>query len=115
MSTPTLSTHQAARMLGLTPQCIGLRIRKGDLPAERDETGRYRIPEAVVVGLTRKTGSLALRRTHTLAEASTILGIGAVEIKGLIDQGHMPAITLPTGRILVESAEIEKLLTKYRS
>ena len=49
MDTPQLlTTTQVARILGLTPQAIGYRARKGTMPATRNEQGDWRFELSTV-------------------------------------------------------------------
>lgn len=49
----TLSTVEAATMLGLTRHCIRLWCESGRIDATKDDTGCYRIPEAAVEWIDR--------------------------------------------------------------
>jgi len=114
MSAATLSTVEAATMLGRTRHCIRLWCESGKLLAKKDDFGCYRIPEAEVLKLTVRTRSLAVRKTHTLAEAAAMLGIPKNEVQQLCDRRHLCYLKLPTGRVLIEASEIERFIARYR-
>jgi len=116
MNTATLSTVEAATMLGRTRHCIRLWCESGEIECTKDPiTGCYRIPEAAVLQLATRTKSIAHRKAHTLSEASALLGIPKDEVLQLCEARHLAYIKLPTKRILIEAAEIDRLLARYRN
>jgi len=114
MNAATLSASEAATMLGRSPQCIAKWCREGRIENTRDDYGCYRIPEDAVLKLSARTKSVAQRKCHTLAEAAAILGISRGEVQRLCECRHVAFLKLPTGRILIETTEIDRLIERYR-
>jgi len=115
MNAATLSTVEAATMLGKTRHCIRLWCETGQIACTKDPvSGCYRIPEDAVLKLSARTKSVAQRKCHTLAEAAAILGISRGGVQRLCECRHVAFLKLPTGRILIETTEIDRLIERYR-
>lgn len=114
MNVETVSTTEAARMLGKTRQTIRIWCEDGKVESTTDENGCYRIPQEVVEKLARRTRvkpAHVQRRLITIQEAAQILGITATAMKDLITQRRIPHIPSP---VRVDILDVERFIEQSK-
>lgn len=113
MSTETLSTIEAARLLGKTRQCVRGWCESGLIPAERDEHGCYRIDAEAVYARAKKLGRQTTRKFYSTREVAQELNLKTEDIERLCKQRHIAYLRLPGCPIRIEAAELDRVRQRY--
>lgn len=113
MSAATLSTVEAARILGRTRQCVRQWCEEGKIPAQRDDNGCYQIDAQVVYDKAKRIQRNPDRRYISIREAAHMLSLEPSEVRDLCERGHIGYIKLPGCPIRIEAAEVDRVVARY--